>query len=144
FAFSGAFMAGPVIGGAVVAAGGTLAAMLVNCALFAVVAVFLAVTALPGAKTDPGSVWSRLGKGVAHVRSDAVLTRLLIMQAVGLCIFTVTIPVEVVYAQHALNSGAGGYGLLLGTWGAGAVFGSVVYARFRRASAPLFIAGAAL
>src|SRR6185437_10691815 len=50
FAFSGAFMLGPVIGGAVVAAGGTLAAMLVNCALFAVVAVFLAVTALPGAK----------------------------------------------------------------------------------------------
>ena len=54
FGFSGAFMAGPVIGGAVVAAGGTLAAMLVNCGLFAVVAVFLAITALPGAKTDPG------------------------------------------------------------------------------------------
>lgn len=144
FAFSGAFMAGPVIGGAVVAAGGTLAAMLVNCGLFAVVAVFLAVTALPGAKTDPGSVWSRLSSGLAHVRSDAVLSRLLIMQAVGLCVFTVTIPVEVVYAQHALHAGAGGYGLLLGTWGAGAVFGSMVYARFRRASAPLLIAGSAL
>src|ERR1700753_2937720 len=35
---SGPFMAAPVIGGAVVAAGGTLAAMLVNCGLFAVVA----------------------------------------------------------------------------------------------------------
>jgi len=144
FAFSGAFMAGPVIGGAVVALGGTLAALLVNCALFAIVAVFLAITALPGAKSDPGSVWSRLGNGLAYVRSDALLTRLLIMQAVGLCIFTITIPVEVVYAQHALNAGAGGYGLLLGTWGAGAVAGSVVYARFRRRSAPLLIAGSAL
>jgi len=144
FAFSGAFMLGPVIGGAVVALGGTLAALLVNSGLFATVAVFLAITALPGSKTDPGSVWSRLGAGLAHVRSDAVLTRLLILQAVGLCIFTITIPVEVIYAQHALNAGAGGYGLLLGTWGAGAVAGSVVYARFRRRSAPVLIAGSAL
>ena len=144
FAFSGAFMAGPVIGGAVVVLGGTLAALLVNCALFAVCAGFLAVTALPGAKTDPGSVWSRLGAGLAHVRSDAVLSRLLIMQAVGLCIFTVTIPVEVIYAQQELNAGASGYGLLLGTWGGGAVFGSAVYARFRRRSAVLLIGGAAL
>ena len=142
FGFSGAFMLGPVIGGAVVAAGGTLAALLVNCGLFAVLAVFLAITALPGAKADPeGSVWSRLGKGLAHVRSDAVLGRLLIMQAIGLCIFTITIPVEVVYAQHTLHAGASGYGLLLGVWGGGAVFGSVVYARFRRRSAPVLIAG---
>jgi MFS family permease len=144
FAFSGAFMAGPVIGGVVVAAGGTLAAMLVNCGLFTTVAVFLAITALPGAKTDPGSAWSRLATGLAHVRSDAVLSRLLIMQALGLCIFTITIPVEVVYAQHALHAGASGYGLLLGLWGAGAVAGSVAYARFRRRSAPVLIACSAV
>ncbi len=144
FGFSGAFMAGPVIGGAVVAAGGTLAALLVNCGLFATIAVSMAITALPGAKAEPGGVWSRLASGVAHVRSDALLSRLLIMQVVGLCIFTITIPVEVVYAQHALHAGAGGYGLLLGTWGGGAVFGSVVYARFRRRSAPVLIGGAAL
>lgn len=144
FAFSGVFMAGPVIGGAVVAAGGTLAALLVNCGLFAVIAMFLAITALPGAKSEPGSVWSRLGSGLAYVRSDTLMARLLIIQAIGLCIFTVTIPVEVIYAQHALHAGASGYGLLLGTWGGGAVLGSVVYAPFRRRSAPLLIAGAAL
>ncbi|MGZ4295103.1 MAG: MFS transporter [Solirubrobacteraceae bacterium] len=140
FGFSGAFMLGPVIGGAVVAAGGTIAALLVNCGLFATVAFFLAVTSLPGAKTEPGSIWDRLGSGIAHVRSDPVLSRLLLMQAVGLCIFTITIPVEVVYAQHALNAGAEGYGLLMGVWGGGAVAGSVVYARFRRRSAPVLIA----
>lgn len=144
FAFSGAFMAGPVIGGAVVAAGGTLAALLVNCGLFAIVAVFLAITALPGAKPEPGSMWSRLGSGLAHVRSDSVLSRLLIMQVVGLCIFTITIPVEVVYAQHTLHAGAGGYGLLLGLWGGGAVAGSAVYARFRRQPAPVLIGASAL
>jgi DHA3 family macrolide efflux protein-like MFS transporter len=145
FGFSGGFMLGPVIGGAVVVAGGTIAVLLLNCGLFAILGVFLALTALPGAKADPeGSVWSRLGNGLAHVRSDAVLGRLLTMQAIGLCIFTITIPVEVVYAQHTLNAGASGYGLLLGVWGGGAVLGSVIYARFRRRSAPLLIGASAL
>jgi MFS family permease len=144
FAFSGAYMAGPVIGGAVVAVGGTLAAMLVNCGLFAAVGAFLAITALPGAKPESGSALSRLGSGLAHVRSDRLLSRLLIMQAIGLCVFTITIPVEVVYAQHALHAGADGYGLLLGVWGAGAVGGSFVYARFRRRSASALIGGSAL
>jgi MFS family permease len=144
FGFSGAFMAGPVIGGVVVATGGTLAALLINCALFAIVAVFLSITALPGSKAEPGSVWNRLGSGLAHVRSDPVLARLLLMQAIGLCVFTITIPIEVVYAQHALHAGAGGYGLLLGVWGGGAVAGSFVYARFRRRAAPGLITGSAL
>jgi MFS family permease len=144
FAFSGAYMAGPIIGGAVVAAGGTLAALLVNCGLFATVGAVLAFTALPGAKPASGSALSRLGAGLAHVRSDAVLARLLIMQAIGLCVFTITIPIEVIYAQHALHAGAKGYGLLLGVWGGGAVAGSVVYARFRRRTASALIAGSAL
>jgi MFS family permease len=146
FAFSGAFMLGPVIGGAVVAAGGTLAALLVNCALSAIVAVFLAITALPGAKKADagGSVLSRLGNGLTQLRSDSVLARLMSIQALGLCVFTISIPVEVVYAQHTLRAGAGGYGLLLGVWGGGAVAGSLIYAPFRRRSEPLLIGSAGL
>ena len=144
FGFSFGYMAGPVIGGAVVAAGGTLAALLVNCGLFGVIACFLAFTALPGAKPEPGSALSRLGRGLAHLRSDAVLARLMIIQAIGLCVFTISIPVEVVYAQQTLNAGADGYGLLLGVWGGGAVAGSFVYARFRRRSASALIGGSAL
>jgi MFS family permease len=143
FAFSGAFMLGPVIGGGVVAAGGTLAALLVNCALSAIVAVFLAITALPGAKADAGgSVLRRLRQGLAQLRSDTVLARLMSIQAFGLSVFTISIPVEVVYAQHTLRAGPGGYGLLLGVWGGGAVAGSLIYAPFRRRSEPLLIGGA--
>jgi MFS family permease len=144
FGFSAGYMAGPVIGGAVVAAGGTLAALLVNCGLFAVIAGFLAFTALPGAKAEPGSALSRLGRGLAHVRSDAVLARLMVIQAIALCLFTITIPVEVVYAQNTLHAGADGYGLLLGVWGGGAVAGSFVYARFRRKAPAPLIMGSAL
>lgn len=144
FGFSAGYMLGPVIGGAVVAVGGTLAALLVNCGLFGVIACFLAVTALPGARPEPGSVLSRLGRGLAHIRSDAVVARLMVIQAIALCVFTISIPVEVVYAQHTLHAGADGYGLLLGVWGAGAVAGSFVFARFRRRAPAALIGGSAL
>lgn len=141
--FSAAFMAGPVLGGAVVVAGGTLAALLVNCGFFAVMALILSMTHLPAAKTDPGSVWSRLRDGLAHTRSDRALSRLLLMQCAGLVFFTVTIPVEVVYTQQTLRAGAGGYGALMGVWGGGAVAGSAIYARWRRRPAATLIGGSA-
>ncbi len=141
--FSVAFMAGPVLGGAVVVAGGTIAALLVNCGFFAVMALILSATQLPEAKTDPGSVWSRLRDGLAHATSDRVLSRLMVMQALGLVFFTITIPVEVVYTQHTLRAGAGGYGALMGVWGGGAVAGSAIYARWRRRPAAMLIASSA-
>ena len=54
--------------------------------------------------------------------------------------FTISIPVEVVFAQHSLHAGAGGYGALLSGWGAGAVVGSAAYARWRRRSARALLA----
>lgn len=143
FGFSAAFMGGPVLGGLVVVAGGTIAALLVNCCFFGVMAVILSITPLPGAKTDPGSVLSRLRSGLAQVRSDAVLSRLLAMQCLGLVFFTVTIPVEVIYTQHTLKAGAGGYGVLMGVWGGGAVAGSAIYARWRRRATATLICGSA-
>ncbi len=144
FGFSGAFMAGPAIGGLVVAAGGTVAALLVNCGLFAGIALLLTVTALPEARVPAGSGLRRLLAGVGHVRRDRLLSRLLAIQAVGLVFFSVSIPVEVVYAQHALRAGPGGYGALLSAWGLGAVAGSAAFARWRRRSAASLICGSGL
>ena len=50
-------------------------------------------------------------------------------------LFTISFPVEVVFAQHSLHAGPRGYGALLSAWGAGAVVGSAVYARWRRSPA---------
>ncbi|MGA9858125.1 MAG: MFS transporter [Solirubrobacteraceae bacterium] len=143
FGFSAAFMAGPVIGGLVVAAGGTLAALLINCGFFAVMALILSLTRLPDAQAEEGSMWQRLGAGIAHARSDRRLATLLVGQGIGLVFFTITLPVEVVYTQHTLHAGAGGYGALMAFWGAGAVAGSAVYARWRRHSAAALISAAA-
>lgn len=136
FAFTGAFMIGPAVGGAIVAAGGTAAALLVNCGLFAGVTVVLA-TAVSLPEVNPeeaegGSVRQRLRMAARHARTDPPTRAILILQALGMVVGTISIPVEVVFAQHTLHAGAGGYGAMLSGWGAGAVIGSAAYARWRR------------
>jgi predicted MFS family arabinose efflux permease len=123
-----------------VVAGGTVAALLVNCGVFAGVAVILVTAGLRGRASEEAP-HGRLRAAVAHVRDSEPLRVLMSLQAVGMVFFTITIPVEVVFAQQTLGTGAGGYGALLSAWGAGAVAGSAVYARWRRQSARLLIAG---
>ena len=48
-------------------------------------------------------------------------------------------PIVVVYANEALGVGDAGYGLLFGSWGTGMVFGSVIFARLRRAPLPALL-----
>ncbi len=146
-AFSICFMAGPLIGGIVVASGGTVAALLANCGLFAAIALILVTaTGLPGAHHEREGSTGRLRAALDHVRRHRTLRLLLLFQVGGFVTFTISIPVEVVLAQHTLHAGAGGYGALLSGWGSGAVFGSIAYARWRRRTARTLLAlsGAAL
>jgi predicted MFS family arabinose efflux permease len=130
--FSLCFMLGPALGGLVVAARGTGAALVVNSALFAVIAATLATARrLPGAPPDPAPSAGRLRAAIAYVRDRPPIRSLLTLQAIGVAFYALSIPVEVVFAQHTLHTGAGGYGALLSAWGAGAVVGSAVYARWR-------------
>jgi MFS family permease len=50
----------------------------------------------------------------------------------ALVFFTAVVPVEIVYAKDALGTGDRGYGLLLTSWGAGLVIGSLVFTRTSR------------
>jgi MFS family permease len=142
-AFAICFMAGPAIGGVVVAAGGTAAALLANCALFAGIAVLLALTVLPSPAFQAGSSSGRLRAGLDHVRRSPALRTLLSLQTVGMVFFTISVPVEVVFAQRTLHVGAAGYGAMVSAWGFGTVVGSAAYARWRRASARVLIAASA-
>jgi predicted MFS family arabinose efflux permease len=130
--FSVCYMLGPALGGAVVAAGGTAAALLTNTALFAAVAAVLASTSgLPDAPAERAPSAGRLRAALAHANRNPMVSRLLYLQAAGLLFFTISIPVEVVLAKHVLKTDDTGYGFLLSVWGAGAVAGSLVYARWR-------------
>jgi hypothetical protein len=132
--FSVCFMVGPLIGGGVVALGGTVAALAANAGLFALMGVSLATASLPASAVRELSPKGRLRAALAHVKSDPPLRNLLSLQGVGVVFFTISTPVEVVYAEHTLHVGAGGYGAIVAAWGGGAVLGSLAYARWSRAN----------
>jgi MFS family permease len=143
-AFSLCFMAGPGIGGAIVATASASVALLVNCGLFAVMALMLATTrGLPEAVPDRPSGRGRVRAALAYVKDRPSIRALLGLTAAGVLFFTISIPVEVVFAQHTLHAGAGGYGALLSAWGVGAVLGSGAYARWRARPARQLIAAGA-
>jgi Transmembrane secretion effector len=144
-AFSVCFMFGPGLGGALVAAGSTSLALLANAAIFTLCGLNL-VTArgLPEPAAQRAPAKGRVRAALAYVRDKPPIRGLMLLQAVGVLFFTISVPVEVVFAQHSLHAGAAGYGAMLSAWGAGAVAGAAIYARWRRRPNRELIAGGAL
>jgi hypothetical protein len=139
-AFSVCFTVGPAIGAVVGAAGGASVALLANSVLFALIALTLATASgLPEPDTEREPLAGRLRAALAHARERPAIRALLGLQAAALLFFTISIPVEVVFAQHSLHTGLGGYGALLSAWGAGTVVGSGIYARWRSLSERVLI-----
>lgn len=131
--FSICFMLGPGVGGALVAASGTSLALLANAALFAVIAITLATArGLPEPSGAHMPTRGRVRAALNYVRARPPIRGLLLLQAAAVLAFTISTPVEVVFAQHSLHAGAAGYGAILSAWGVGAVAGAAVYARWRR------------
>jgi MFS family permease len=136
-AFTGGAAVGPGIAGLVVAGFGIPSALLLDAVSFYITAwILLTAGPLPHAEPEPGRLRERVSAGLAYIRERATLRRLLIAQGVAAIFFTAVLPIEVVYAQETLGAGASGYGLLLGSWGAGMVLGSLVFAALRRAALP--------
>ena len=144
-AFSICFMFGPGLGGALVAAGSTSLALLVNAAVFGVIALTLATArGLPKAAPVRARARGRVRAALAYVRATPPIGRLMLLQAFAVLFFTISVPVEVVFAQHSLHAGAAGYGGMMSAWGLGAVVGAAIYARWRRRpNRELIVGGAA-
>jgi predicted MFS family arabinose efflux permease len=143
-AFSICFMIGPAIAGLIVVGPGVVAALEVNAVIFAIMAATLAGTrGLPTAEDDGEPARGRVRGAVAYAWRHRSLRVLMLLNAVGMVFFTISIPVEVVFAQRTLHAGAGGYGAMLSAWGAGAVIGSAFYARWHDWQARVLIGLAA-
>lgn len=140
------WLVGPAVGGGLVAAAGTRLPLFVNVGVFALCTFAVATaTGLPRTVPDRTPLASRIRSAVIYARRETFVRRLLSLQGAFMIFFTISIPVEVVFARHTLHAGAGGYGLLLSAWGGAAIAGSVLYARWRRLSTRLLIAlGSAL
>jgi MFS family permease len=140
FAFTGGAAVGPAIAGLVVAGLGVQTALMLDAISFYAIALILFTAGpLPHATPDPGRMRDRLRAGIAYIRRHTRLRRLLVAEGVAFVFFSAVIPIEVIYAKETLGAGDSGYGLLLASWGAGMVIGSLVFAALRGARLPYLL-----
>jgi MFS family permease len=134
-AFTGGAALGPGLAGLVVAGLGVQTALLLDAVSFYAVAwIILTAGPLPQAEPEAGRMRDRVRAGIAYIRERVVLKRLLIAQGAAFVFFAAVLPIEVIYAKETLGVGDSGYGLMLASWGAGMVIGSLVFAAVRRMS----------
>jgi Na+/melibiose symporter-like transporter len=134
---------GPLVGGALAAAGLLEVALLLDAASFAAVA--LAARSMH-ARRDPRAAAAVAGDtgrardGLAVLGRDPELRVTLISAVVALLFFSVTIAAELFYVVDTLGAGALAYGILTASWTLGMVAGAVGLAP--RVPARLLAAGA--
>ncbi|HEV2857969.1 MAG TPA: MFS transporter [Solirubrobacterales bacterium] len=134
-AFTGGAAVGPALAGLVVAGFGVQSALLLDAVSFYVVAwTLFTAGAMPQAEPEEGQMRDRVRAGLAYIRGEAVLARILSAQGIAFVFFAAVLPVEVVYVKESLGSDDTGYGLMLASWGIGMVFGSLIFARIRETS----------
>lgn len=134
-AFTGGAAIGPALAGLVVAGFGVQSALLLDAVSFYAIAwILFSAGAMPHAEPEPGRMRDRVRAGIAYVRRETVLRRLLTAQGLAFVFFAAVLPVEVIYVKETLGSTDTGYGLMLASWGAGMVLGGLLFARLRQAS----------
>ncbi len=138
--FTASAAVGPALAGVIIAGFDVQTALLLNAVSFYAVAVILFTAGhLPQAQPEPGRTRERVRAGIAYIRKNRTLRLLLTAQGAAFVFFAAVIPIEVIYAKETLGTGDSGYGLLLASWGAGMVLGSLVFAGVRRAPLPLLL-----
>jgi len=127
--FAVSSVGGAAIGGLMIAEIGVSAALLVDAASFLVIAVVLGLTTnLPSARVEGHQRWlDRFRDGLAYARSSMHVRLLLIGQSLALILFTLVVPIEVIYAKETLGTTSAGFGILLAAWGAGILLGSLLF-----------------
>jgi MFS family permease len=134
-AFTGGAAVGPALAGLVVAGFGVQSALLLDAVSFYIVAwILFSAGSMPHAEPEEGRMRDRVRAGLAYIRGETVLARVLCAQGIAFVFFAAVLPVEVVYVKESLGSDDTGYGLMLASWGVGMVLGSLIFARIRETS----------
>jgi predicted MFS family arabinose efflux permease len=123
----------------------TTTALWVDAASFALIAIVLVTTSrLPRAHGEPERFVARIRGGLRYVRESRPVRFLLAGQSIALILFTLVAPIEIVYARKTLGTDEAGFGLLLATWGAGVVLGSMLFVAIKRQSTRVLVLGSTL
>jgi MFS family permease len=140
--FSVSFVAGPVIGGVVVAAAGAPAALFIDVGSFLLCGLLLLNLHPHVEEAGADTIRERLKRALAHINETPVLRGLLLIQTLALVLIQAAAPIEVSYVKATLHGGDRGYGVFVTSWGAGVVLASILFARAKhRALGPLLAAG---
>jgi MFS family permease len=142
--FAVAGTAGAALGGALTELTSSAVPLLAASGCFALGAALIVRTPRVRPAARSATVIAHLREGLAHARSDRTALTLIVVQTAAMLGFMLVIPIEVVYAQRDLHSGAGGYGALLATWGLGIVIGGALFARLRMGALTVLAAAASL
>ncbi len=131
---------GPALAGVIAAGFGVQTALLLDAISFYAIAwVIWTAGPLPRANTEEGHTRERIRAGIAYLREQATLRRLLLAQGAAFIFFAAVIPIEVVYAKDTLGTGDSGYGIMLASWGGGMVLGSIIFAAAQRVALPILL-----
>jgi predicted MFS family arabinose efflux permease len=143
--FAAASVGGAALGGLLVNLFGISTALLVDAASFAVIAVVLATcNSLPRTESEPEPFLARTRAGLRYARTNRVARFLIGGEGLAVVFFTLIVPIEIVYAAETLDTNDLGYGVLLSSWGAGIVLGSLVFLGVRRRSVSTLILSSTL
>jgi MFS family permease len=133
--FAVSSVGGAALGGLLVAEFSIATALLADAASFLAIAVLLGVTGgLPAARVAREPWRERFGAGMRFASRHAFVRVLLVGEAVALVLFTLVVPIEVIYAKESLETTSAGFGILLASWGAGIVVGSLIYVLVKQRS----------
>ena len=132
---------GAAVAGLLITEVGLETALYLDAASFLAIAVLLAATRnLPDVHVRREAWRERFGKGMQFVRRQPLIRMLLVGEAVALVLFTIIVPIEVIYAKESLETTNAGFGVLLASWGAGIVVGSLIYLAVKQRSTVVLIA----
>jgi predicted MFS family arabinose efflux permease len=127
FAASSVF--GAALAGGLIAVFGLSVALLVDTASFLAIAIVLLVARdLPDPEHEDRTPWhTRFFDGLTFARDYRPVRTLLVGQSLALICFTIVVPIEVIYAKETLGTTSAGFGILVSSWGAGIVIGSLLF-----------------
>lgn len=126
--FAMSSVGGAALAGLLIAQFGVATALYVDAASFLGIAVIIALTrGLPDVRLQREPWRAHFRAGMRFARRNPVVRLLLAGQAIALVLFTLVIPIEVIYAKESLGTSDAGFGILLASWGAGIVIGSLAY-----------------
>jgi predicted MFS family arabinose efflux permease len=135
-ALGAATVAGPVLGGVVLALLGPATALVADGLSFLVAAILIAWTPGLRARHDSNAIGTTRSRqvraSVGYIARHSTLRVLIFGEGIAFIFFYLVVPVTVVYVTRSLHAGPAGYAAILASWGAGAVIGSTVHIRLTR------------